>query len=64
MEKYIGSIVRHALTTVGGVLIAVGVGESETHALVDAATPVVTGVATIAVGIAWSFLEKKAKKVF
>lgn len=63
-DKWIGSVVRHGLTTVGGVLIAIGVGESETQTFITAAIPVVSGGLSIGLGIALSFAEKRARKLF
>jgi tetrahydromethanopterin S-methyltransferase subunit D len=64
VKKYVGSVVRHALTGAGGVLIYVGVNEAEVTTLVDAAVPVATGIAVFASGLLSSFIEKKARSVF
>lgn len=59
MEKWIGSLVRHGLTALGGALVAVGVTDADAAGFVDAATPVVTGVAVFAVGQLWSLAQKE-----
>lgn len=52
MQMIIASVVRHALTTVGGGLIVNGtMGSSDLEAIIGAATTIV--------GVIWSVIEKR-----
>jgi len=55
MKQEILGIVRHILTTFGGIVVANG------HATQDEVSAIIGGVIA-AVGIAWSLLDKKKRK--
>lgn len=61
MEIVLFSIVRHLLTLAAGGLLAIGVGEAESHQLAEAATPVVSGVILYGVSQVWSIKDKKKR---
>ena len=61
MEVFLFSIVRHLLTLAAGGLLAIGVGEAESHQLAEAATPVVSGALLYGVSQVWSIKDKKKR---
>ena len=52
MNQQVLGIIRHALTTIGGVLLAVGIGDPESM------LEVTGGIVTL-VGIIWSWFKNK-----
>lgn len=57
--KYIGSIVRAIIVAVGGALVSFGIPPEHVEPLKASLEPVLTGAVTIAVGLIWSFIQKK-----
>lgn len=55
ISVYLGAIVRHVVTTVGGGFVAEG-------ALTGDDLNVVAGAAAIIAGLLWSFVQKKLAK--
>ena len=58
---YLESILRHALTGLGGVLITVGVNNEAATGLVNALVPVIGGVLSYALGQILSIADKKKR---
>lgn len=61
MELVIFSIVRHLLTLVAGSLLTIGVSETDTQNLAQAATPVVSGAVLYGVSQVLSLKNIKKK---
>lgn len=63
IDKLIGSVIRHGLTAVGGILVAQGILDSPEPVaqLVDPMTQIIVGVVVYFLGQTWSIFEKKKK---
>ena len=60
MVKYIKSIIQHALTALGAVLVAKGIiYQDQVQQFVDANVAVVVGAITYALGQIWDIKTKK-----
>jgi hypothetical protein len=54
LPALLGSLVRHGLTSLGAVLVALGISEQEVQAFTMASQPVIVGLAIHLVGLVWS----------
>lgn len=54
----LASVVRHAITSFGAILVTIGVSEAQVSTFQDATTPVVIGVLVWALGQGLSFKDK------
>lgn len=64
MNAFIASLVRHALTFVGGALVTKGVVDAATSGLIvdqltAQLTPIAVGAASSGLALAWSWIEKR-----
>lgn len=59
VNKYVASLIRHALTIVAGWLAAIGLSEELIHQFTVANFEVLLAVALWLVAQGWSLLEKK-----
>lgn len=60
--KYLGAWVRHALTALGGFILAQGIVAPEVITkFVDSGTEVVSALLLFAIGLLSSYLQKKQK---
>lgn len=54
LPTLLGSLVRHGLTSLGAILVALGISEQEAQAFTMASQPVVVGLLIHLVGLVWS----------
>lgn len=62
MDQRLASIFRHALSTVGGALVAIGAEPSAVSGLLDSTSAVLAGIATWGIAQAWSLAAKKVRR--
>lgn len=60
LKTVLGLMARHALTAVGGALVAKGyVSADEAHVLVNVSSELIVGAVMTAGGLVWSYVQKK-----
>jgi len=59
MLNFVGSIIRHLLTALGGALVGLGVAEADVNQFILASQPVLAGVIMYALGQGLSLVKAK-----
>lgn len=54
LPTLLGSLVRHGLTSLGAILVALGISEQHVEAFTLASQPIVVGLLIHLVGLVWS----------
>lgn len=62
MNQKLASIFRHALSTVGGALLAIGTEPSVVSGFLDSTAAVLAGIASWGIAQAWSLAAKKVRR--
>lgn len=61
MSRYLGSIVRHAMTALSGFLLAIGIEPEVVESFASSGTTVLIAVLTYVIAQGFSYLEKKQR---
>jgi len=62
LDKYAGSLIRHALGLLSGFLLAIGIQPEVVESFESSAAIVLTALVTYAIAQLWSLKEKKGRE--